>query len=406
MSYDMLTPGLYSPAKSKRNRKIWQGLPVFLLICAVIQFVLLFSLDVFFKQMSGIDVEPEIITEVRERKVFLQPPLNTPVMMAISADHSRLAVVDTNEIRIYNLSNGTQILNHPTSGKLVGSMQWLPDRNRLIFALVDTKLTTPVVKPPIQKKKLNVFDEAYSTDSYRQPVEPVMAAQQFEIALYGLEGSGGSSPELIQTLKQKGATPQRVDLNLSTYTNLLFINWKQAKKDQLVQIDIMNRIKDIPLPRGTLTKILVSPRSGYLWVEMTEDNFPNIYLYQKGRWNLQSYLDGYNLVGVTHDDSLAVAANQNGFAKEVELVNEKGEFKPGWSFTDPIQLEKVSILKDGRLLLVDNGRVIVHSAKLGEGTLFNTKNADSYSPDGKMVISWIQTTNELLILEEVEGKKE
>ncbi|HWJ02601.1 MAG TPA: hypothetical protein VNU93_02905, partial [Verrucomicrobiae bacterium] len=246
----------------------------------------------------------------------------------------------------------------------------------------------------------------YSTDSYRQPDQSVVTSQRFEVALYGLEGTQGASPELIQTLRQEGAPPQKVELSLSTYTNLLFVNWNQANKDNLVQIDIMNRIKDIPLPRGILTKVVVSPRDGNLWVEMDDENFPSIYLYEKDRWKLQPYLDGYNLLGAMPDDSLAIATDQNGFAKEVELVDKKGEFKPGWTFTDPIQLRLVKILKDGRLLLVNNGRVIVHSAKLGEGTLFNTEIADTYSPDGKMVVSWIESTNELLILEEVEGKKE
>ncbi len=405
MSYDMLTPGLYSPPKSKLKRRKRPWLLAFLLISAVIQFIMLFSLEMLFKQMSGIDIEPESTTEVLERKVVLQPPLNLPRMMTLSSDHSTLAVADTDAIKIYNLKDGTQILEYPTSGKTVGSMQWLPDRNRLIFSLIDSKLTTKVIKPPIPNKKGNVFDEVYSTDSYRQPEQFVTTTQRFEIVLYGLESAKKASPELIQTLRQECPPPQKVDLSISTYTNLLFVHWND-KKNNLVQIDIMNRIKDIPLPRGVMTKVVASPRNGNLWVEMTEDNFPSIYLYQEGRWKLQTYLDGYNLLGATPDESLAVATDQNGFAKEVELVNEKGEFKPGWSFTDPIKLEKVRILKDGRLLLLDDGRIIVHSTKLGEGTLFNTEIADSYSPDGKMVVSWIESTNELLILEEVTEKVE
>ncbi|HWI55464.1 MAG TPA: hypothetical protein VNT57_07210 [Desulfobacteria bacterium] len=406
MSYDMLTPGLYSPAKLRPNRKKRIWIPAFLLISALIQFITLFGLEVFFNQISGINIVPETTTEVLERRIVLQPPLSLPGLMSVSPDHLRLAAADTNEIKIYNLKDGALISEYPISGKSVGSMQWLPDRNRLIFALIDTKLTTKVIKSPQPKRKSNVFDEAYSTDSYREPDQSLITSQRFEIALYGWEGTMGASPELIQTLRQEGLPPQKVDLSVSTYTNLLFVQWNQAKKDNLVQVDIMNRIKDIPLPRGALTKVVVSPRSGSLWVEITEDNFPSIYLYQKGRWKLQTYLDGYNLLGATPDDSLAVATDQNGFAKEVDLVDEKGNFKPGWSFTDPIHLQMVKILKDGRLLLIDNGRVIVHSAKLGEGTLFNTEIADSYSPDGKMVVSWIESTNELQILEEVQGKKE
>lgn len=405
MSY-IPTPDMYSPRRTGKSKKVPQ-IAAFLAISLVIQMLALFGLDTFFKSLNGIELEPTTITKVEDRTMVLDPPLALPGMMAISPDKSRLAVADDDQLRVYDLKSGTQILKQSLSGRTLGAMEWLPDRNRLIYAVIDIKQVTQVIKTPVRKKKSNVFDETYSTDNYRSPEQqPQTAPERFQIAVYGLEGTKGSSPELIQTLKQTGPAPKKVNISLSTYTNLLFVDWTQPEADYIVQIDIMNRIKDFRLPKGRLSKLVVSPRNGNLWVEMTEDNSSAIYLYNKGRWRLQTDLDGYRLLGVTPDEHLAVALDQIDLTREVQLVDDKGNFKHGWGFQDPLEMANIKILKDGRLMYLDEDRIIVHSTKVGEGTLFDTQKADCYSADGKMVLSWRYDINKLQIFEEVKEKTE
>lgn len=405
MSYNIPTTEMYSPRRNK-SKKVNQ-VAAFLVISLMVQMIFLYGLDTFFKSLNGIDLEPTTITRVDDRTLVLEPPLTLPGMMAISHDKSRLAVADEGQLRVYDLKTGTQVLNHRLSGGSIGAMEWLPDRNRLMFAMIDVKQTTQVIKSPVRQKKNNVFDETYSTDTYRPPEQqPQVTSERFQIAIYGLEAIKGSSPELIQTLQQAGPAPKKVNISVSTYTNLLFVNWAQPESDFIVQVDIMNRIKDFRLPKGRLSKLVVSPRNGNLWVEMAEENSSAIYLYHKGRWRLQTDLDGYRLIGVTPDEHLAVALDQTELTREVQLVDEKGNFKPGWGFKDPLKMTNIKILKDGRLMYLAEDRVIVHSTKVGEGTLFDAQKVDCYSADGKMVLSWRYDINKLHIFEEVQEKTE
>lgn len=404
MSYDFTPPAqVYSHPKQKPKKL--PRILAFILISLVIQLSFFYGLNNFFHQLSGTDIEPKIVTEVHERNLSLSPAPFSPEKMAISPDRSRLALSDTEHLRIYDLKSGAELLYYPLSGRTLGSMQWLPDRNRLLFTLLDTKQVSEVIKPPENQHKSKVMDEVYSSDSYRDPETRTTTKEGFEIAVFSLEGTTGASPELVQTLRETGPMPEVVDVNVSTYTNLLFVHWKQLNRDHLAQIDIMNRIKDYRLPKGKLTKLVVTPRSGTLWAELSNDNTPEIYMYQKGRWKLQTYLDGYSLLGVTPDDQLVVAAELDNQTKEVFLVNENGDFKSGWTFTDPILIEKVSVLNDGRLLYLDDDRVVIHTLKRGEGTLFNAGKVDGYSPDGKMVVSWQPDDNQLKIFEEVVQEK-
>lgn len=381
--------------KAKRRRRI----TAYLMISAALQLLFLYSLERLLSPDTRLAVEPSLKTEVQERTVRLDPVPVNPSEMAVSADHKLLALVENDRLRIYNLVSGSEIDSIPLDGETPGVLQWLPDRNRLIYALMNNK--TEVVQEPIQQPT-GVPDETYSTDSYRQNYNyRTVTKDTFNISLYSVDEQSGSQPELIQTLHQSGQMPEKLQLSLSTYTNLLYVYWRQQHKDYLVQVDIMKRIKDIRLPRGELRRLVVSSRSGNMWAEMTEDGSAVIYQYQKGRWRLQKQLDGYQLLGVAPDERLVVAPDQAGQAEEVYLVEGKEEFKPAWVFNSPIKLDNASILDDGRLMYADTRRVIIYTPQLGQGTIFAMPKVDAFSPDRKMLVSWQQDSGELRIMEEV-----
>lgn len=379
--------------KAKRRRQ----LVIFLIISVVLQLLFFYGIERFLSRDNGLDVEPSVQTEVREHKVSLSPSPVSPADMAVSADHKLLALVDSDELRIYNLLSGQQINAVPINGERPGVFQWLPDRNRLIFALMGNK--SEVVQVPVEQPT-GVKDETYSSDTYRQITSyQTVTKEMFNISLYSLDDQADSQPELIQTLKQAGQMPEKINLSMSTYTNLLYVYWTQNQGNCLVQVDIMKRIKDINLPRGELTRLVVSSRSGQMWAEMNTDGSALIYKYQKNRWKLQKQFDGYRLLGVTPDERLAVAPDQAGESKKVYLVDEQEDFKPAWVFSSPINLANASILDDGRLMYLDTDRVIIYTAQLGKGTVFEIPKVDGFSPDRKMLVSW--DSGNLNVLEEV-----
>lgn len=399
MSYDMLRWDNYSAPRPKQKKA--KIISVYLLVSIIVQMLMFFSVDKFLSHDSSIDIEPEKTISVSDKKITLDPTPSQPGLMSVSADRSRLAVVDADWLRIYDLKNGKEILNVYLKGETPGAMEWLPDRNRLIFALLNRKFTTEVIKTPVKRHAGRVFDETYSTDKYRIETTKV-TKEGFQIAVFSVDDQPEAKPELIQTLRQSGVMPDKVDLNLSTYTNLLYVHWQQGHSENLVQIDIMKRIKDINLPKGKLSRLLVSPQSGTLWAEMIYDNSASIYKYHKGRWKFQKQLDGYRLIGVTPDDQLAVSPDLDGTTKQVFTVSDQGDMKPDWAFSKPLTIKNMKLLSDGRLLYLDKDKVILHSRQIGKGTIYNIGKADGFSTDGKMVVSWLSDAKQLRIMEEIE----
>ncbi len=401
MGYDFDFATYEMPAKPKRRR---MRLILFLLLSILVQMAVFFGADRVLQTKDRLDLVPDNVTEIQARNLKLSPSPDTPKLMAISANRSQLAVVDDQALKIFDLKNGQELNSYELGESVPGAIMWLPDRNRLIFAVMNSKITSKVVEEPVYDSG-TVKDETYSTDTYRPEVNyRTITKEGFEVSLYSLDTEQGSEPELIKTFWQNGEMPQQLDINLSTYTNLLYIHWVQDKRDYLVQIDIMKRIKDIDLPRGKMERLVVCPQSGDLYVDMMVDNSPAIYKYTKGRWRLQKYLDGYRLIGVTPDDQLAVAVDQAGQVGDVSLVNAKEELKPAWAFATPIPLKDVKILGDGRLIYFEQGRVIIHKAQTGEGTVFTTGQVDAYSADGKIVVNWHDSTGQLQVYEEVTTK--
>lgn len=404
MSYDMLSKyEHYSPSRRRKKQNKYKTLGIYVLISLVVQMSALWGADAFLKEDSEIDLEPTKEITVKEAEIALNPAPNDPGMMAISSDSSRVALVDGERIRIYDLNNGKELNSFDLDGAEPAALEWLPDRNRLIFAVVDEKVIKETVKSPYKPNAGTVKDETYSTDTYR---DETITKEGFQLDIYSVEESQGPEPVLIKSLKESGSIPDKVKLNMSTYTNLLYINWERDKKAHLAQVDIMQRIKDFTLPRGELSKLVISQKDGTLWAETMEDNSASIYKYEKSRWRLQQQLDGYRLLGITPDDELAVAPDQNGEAKEVLLANSEGDLKPRWAFTKPLSVANVTILSDGRLLYLDEDRIVVHSQQLGEGTVYKISSQASFSADGKAVALWQPGKNSIKVLREVVEMKQ
>lgn len=397
MNYDELV--LSQLENTPKPRRKYRVIVVSLLVAATLQLSTIYAADSFLGGKKTIDVEPVTTIEVQNRNLELSPTPSSPTMLTISPDRTRLALVDESALNIYNLKDGQLIQSTSLAHNTVpAALQWLPDRNRLIYALVNRQQTQTTIETKIPIKHTGVQDETYSTETYRTETQ-VLTKDGFKIGVYSLDGDTAAQPELIQELLQEGKAPKQIRLHFSTYTNLLFLNWQQDKQEFLTQVDIMKRVKDIRLPHGQINRLLVTPHNGDLWAEFNYQNDVAIYKYEKGRWKAPKALDGYRLIGVTPDDLLAVAPDQGGLVGQVFLTDLEGDFKPGWAFSTPIELDQVTVLNDGRLIYQQANRLIVHTPQLGKGIIYNTTDADCYSTDGKMVVTW--QNSKLNILEEV-----
>lgn len=356
--------GKYSKVKLKKARK--RRILSFVVLSILLDLLFLTRIENSLAKQNGIDVVPAVRTEVSQHQITLTPPPDSSGTMTVSADLTLLALADTNRLRIYKLADGKEANSFSLQGGTLGAVQWLPDRSRLIYALMNN-----------------------------------ITAGNFSISLYSFDSEPGAKPQLIRTLHEYGKMPQKVTLKLSTYTNDLYIYWTDNTQNHLVQINIMKQIKDIRL-LGNVTGLFVSPQNGDLWVELTVDNSPEIFKYGEGHWKQQKYLDGYKLLGVTPDDRLVVALDQQGLAKEFDLVDEKENFKPAWVLSSPLALDRVSIISDGSLAYYDSNRIIIHSMLQGTGTVFNISGIDGSSSDMRILVKWQGHSDQLNILEEVQ----
>lgn len=359
-------------------------------------------------------------TKVVNRQLTLEDNPTNPQLLSISADKSLLALQDNNILKIYNLKDGKLLSQKVFSKDSLVALQWLPDRNRLIYASIHAGIVPQkpkvVYEPETRQEDPNARGRAKDRARDREragevrPDTPIIG-KGFQLSLFSMDVTQGKTAadgreELIKTLNQKGETPEAVSLNFSTYSNELYVNWQQKTKSYLVLIDIMKEARDIKLPSGILNRLTVIPKSGDLWAEVETDNGIEIYKYLKKRWRHQRELDGYRLLGAANNGNPTLAVDLQNSTSEVDMMELDGTLKSTWAFPEPVKLDNLQMLETGSLLKVDvegqKTAIYPPDSKLAT-TLFPTAAYDALAQDGKLLLSLDKTTGRVNVWEEVSG---
>lgn len=392
---------LSKPRRKRRGRVF----AVWFALAAVLQLAgLAYANWMLTSESDGPTVNDQHLTEVVDRDLRLADNLQNPELMAISPDKTLLALRDNGQLKIFSLADGALVHEKSFDNEDLITLQWLPDRNRLIYGVVRkvSEEETIIEEPPAWEQP----EDPHSKEPLTGYRTKTVVKNGYKLSLYSYDAASrtGNAAELIKTLAQNGGMPNRVDLLFSTYSNLLYVRCSGAKAEHyLGVVDIMKRVKDLRLPPGDLTNLAVAPQTGDLWAESETQNGYNIYNYRQGHWKLAKDLDGYRLLGISADDRLALALDQQDWVSEVALRDKNGNLTPAWAFNTPVKASQLHILPNGSLLRIDpeNSKTSVYPTGNQGTTVYQTASTGAVATDGKMLAAWNSASGSLRIYQEV-----
>ncbi|MHB8983986.1 MAG: hypothetical protein ACYC4E_01350 [Carboxydocellales bacterium] len=417
------------PPEAAPKESIWANLwvvrGIFLALIVLVQMSILGYMEwILAKENSNLANEAHPLRVV-DRTLNLSEYLEVPELMSVSPDKSLLALRDSNQLKIYDLITGQLITQKDFSREHLVALRWLPDRNRLIYALISEGSTIEVnlqPKPMNEDPLTNLTEDPHdreSSEDYRSPKTVLLGG--YQISLYSLDPVSPSKYEVnptlnaenkenrIQVLNQVGIAPRSRSLSLyfSTYSNLLYIRWVQNNMDYLAMVDIMKRVKDFRLPSGRLTNLAVVPKTGEVWAEVSTHNGYYLYTYHKGAWKHHKELEGYRLLGAAENGQLALAIDQQDWVSEVDLQEKDGNLHTAWVFQEPVKLENLRFLDTGNLLLMNpvsekTSIFLPNNKGATVYPIYPTEYLYSFSPDGKMLVNWDVNSRQLKIYQEVQ----
>ena len=392
---------------------LWVVRGIFLVLIVLVQMSILGYMEwILAKENSNLANETHPLRVV-ERTLNLSQNVEVPELMSVSPDKSLLALRDSNQLKIYDLITGQLITQKDFSREHLVALRWLPDRNRLIYALISEGSTIEVnlqPKPMNEDPLTNLTEDPHDRESsgdYRSPKTVLRGG--YQISLYSLDPTlnAENKENRIQVLNQIGIAPRSLSLYFSTYSNLLYIRWVQNNMDYLAMVDIMKRVKDFRLPSGRLTNLAVVPKTGEVWAEVSTHNGYYLYTYHKGAWKHHKELEGYRLLGAAENGQLALAIDQQDWVSEVDLQEKDGNLHTAWAFQEPVKLENLRFLDTGNLLLMNpvsekTSIFLPNNKGATVYPIYPTEYLYSFSPDGKMLVNWDINSRQLKIYQEVQ----
>ena len=212
--------------------------------------------------------------------------------LQLSYNNKYLSFIKNNSLEVIDLYKNELVFNSslfldPSSEML--NYRWLPDRNSLLF---------------------------FSTGS-----------DQSKTYLYSLDFNNYASTEYIPKLDRElsFSIANILNIEMSTYTNNLYVLFEDAKQTRLIKIDIMKSINWLDIPQENIHNIAVTNKYGNLFVE-TSDNLSKkiILLDGQERKIVSSHPDDI-LMG-TKDNTVYIGRVDNGYLQELYIYNsdEKG----------------------------------------------------------------------------------
>lgn len=437
------------PQTNKFENKLknkWVVRALYLVLAVVLQLGTLSYLDWILAQENKNPPKETHPVKVVYRSLNLTENPLAPELMTVSPDQTLLALRDLNQLKIYDLITGRLVTNKVFAGERLTTLQWLPDRNRLIYALTYEGKPKEVViqlTNASEDPQHDLSEDPFSSEplwEYRNP--KTLLQSGFQISLYSLDVVSPAKYEIgqtliktgagqifkkpnskdqtdqfnndvnhladpIQTLNQVGTAPLYISLYFSTYSNLLYLQWVQGDKDYLSMVDIMKRIKDFRLPAGRLTNIAVVPKTGALWAEVAAHNGFSLYTYHNGSWKHHKDLEGYRLLGAAENGQLALAVDQQDWVSQVDLLDEDGNLHTAWAFQEPVKLVNLRYLDTGSLMLMDpnDQRTSILQPENKGATVYPIclpGQLYALAKDGKMLVYWDPSARLLNIYQEVQ----
>ena len=300
-----------------------------------------------------------------------------------------LAFYDSQGFKVVAIKTGKVVFEEakPAKGELLG-YHWLPDRNTLLFVTTRANPKAkgssvvsrsepnfrPLIKEdPLEKTPSTTPATTPTPAPAPKPAPPAIPSQLTELYTVDFAATDEESPpdrKLGRRLDgfPAGSTIQSMDV--STYTNLIYLMVKTSNGQLVYEIDVMANVRTVQRSGEKISRMVVSDKKGTLYLQSILSGTPQIVAVKhSGR---EQVLKGseYVLLGVDAG-KLLVGLVQEGHLSSILSLNDQGVQDKSssktstmwtgqipWKSSDSVEVSNnfISLFDGQRIVVLDNGK--------------------------------------------------
>lgn len=287
------------------------------------------------------------------------------LLVGTSFDKNFYAVAYNKRLEVYRPTDAKPIFGVDVpEGMYISVMHWLPDEDRLLYALARSK--------------------NYKTGSVEVHVIDVSSKKDDE----------------VKTLKKLGRGSYVKTFALSTYTNMLYLDIEDTQeRDYIYQINIMKRLQRISLPTRKIGNIALASREDTLFYEDSVRR--QVFYYDGRKVNMITPDDwDYCLLGITKDDKLYIGRLDDGKVTSIYKTDKDGNMDLFADLSSDVPRENFLLGLNGQLVIKQfpAEKYIAVIKPDGQAKTFNSMNTEAfitgdaifYVQDGEMHITYLE----------------
>ncbi len=189
-----------------------------------------------------------------------------------------LAYTDRGGLKVFNVKTSKSVFseNKPPQGEIL-SYHWLPDRNTLLFVTAkpnpDPKFSAQK-KAELQQENLNTPKNLAKEDPKAKAsnIAPAPAYNPQLTELYAIdfgdpEEDATPDRRLARKLDTFPAGAAIESMDVSTYTNLIYLQVKNSTGQMIYEIDVMKNIRTVNRPGEKIIRMSASDKKGTLYLQ-------------------------------------------------------------------------------------------------------------------------------------------
>lgn len=259
-----------------------------ILIILVIQTGILYGINSYF-HVDDVIVAAPAPTDKPVANVELEEDKGTVNLVGTSYDKSYYSIAYSKKLSIYQTKGKKPVFEIDVpDGMYISVMHWLPDENRVLYALAN------FTRARYGRIQVHVVNVANNQNLLVKEIDRL----------------------------RKGSHVK--SFALSTYTNLLYLNVEDSRKnDSLYMINIMTRMNRISLPSYKVDNIAVASKEELLFFE--DSIRRQVFSYNGRRTEMITPDDwDYCLLGMSKDDELYIGRLNDGKVTSIFKSDKEG----------------------------------------------------------------------------------
>jgi hypothetical protein len=258
--------------------------------------------------------------------VIIDKSINLPTSQATDLQASfakdYLAYSDNQGLKVINIKTSKLVFdeNNPLKGEIL-EYRWLPDRNTLLFVLAKPNPNPKPAEPskPVEVKSVQKEDPktgkmvttttttmAESTPVYYNP----QVTELYAVDFADPDEDVKADKRMASKISDFPAGAKIEAMDVSTYTNLIYLQVKTSTAQVMYEIDVMKNMRKVQRAGEKITNMVASDKKGTLYMQSNLEGINQIVAVKHSSREQLTRGNKYLLLGV-QDNKVLVGDVEN-----------------------------------------------------------------------------------------------